>query len=167
MAKSDLTAQRLRELLHYDPETGVFTRRVRTANAIRAGDVTGCRNTIGYLVISVLNRRYLAHRLAWLYAHGEWPVADIDHINGVRQDNRIANLRDVSRSANIQNQRRPQTHGTSGFLGVTWSKQIKRWVAAITVPTNRRKHIGCFATAEEASAAYLEAKRKLHTGCTI
>lgn len=162
-----LTAARLRELLHYDPETGVFTRRVRTSTRIKAGDVAGWANGKGYLLISVDGRDHYAHRLAWLYTHGAWPTNEIDHRNTVRNDNRIANLRDVSGAVNSQNQRRAPAHNKScGLLGVTWNKQIRKWHAQIQVDGKKRS-IGYFATAELAHSAYLAAKREHHPGCTV
>jgi hypothetical protein len=173
MATCHLTADRLRELLDYDPETGVFTRKASrtrygttSANRATAGKQAGGWHIEGYVAISVDNRRYLAHRLAWLHVHGAWPEADIDHLNGVRTDNRIANLRSVTRGVNLQNLRAAQRNSKSGFLGVSWDERKQAWMARIGV--NRRTvHLGRFKTAEEAHEAYKNAKRKLHDGCTI
>ena len=88
-----LTAARLRELLQYDPETGVFTRLVKTSNGIKVGDVAGTADARGYILIRVDGWLHLAHRLAWLHMTCEWPKGMIDHINGVRDDNRWSNLR--------------------------------------------------------------------------
>lgn len=165
MAKSDLTADRLRELLHYDPETGLFTCQVRTGSRSKVGEVTGCSDGNGYLQIRILGRSYRAHRLAWIYVHGCWPARDIDHINGVRDDNRIANLRDVTRSINMQNIRTATAgNKSSGLLGVSVAKL--RWKAMIRV-NGRNEHIGVFDTPELAHEAYLSAKRKHHLGNTI
>lgn len=167
MAADHLTAALLRELLHYDPETGVFTRKVRTSNRIAVGDVAGTLRPDGYTKISVLNKSYLAHRLAWLYVHGEWPKDQVDHRNGIRTDNRIANLRDLSGTLNQQNQRAAHSRNkSSGLLGASWDKRKGKWVAQIS-STRTSRHIGYFETAKEAAAAYLEAKRRLHEGCTI
>ena len=119
MAKTDLTADRLRELLHYDPDTGVFTRRVATAPCVRIGDIAGCfDNSNGYLKIGVDGRQRYAHRLAWLYANGTFPVFDIDHLNGIRTDNTLLNLRDVPRKQNIENVKIARTTNKLGVLGV-------------------------------------------------
>ena len=159
-----LTYERLREVLHYDPETGVFTRLVRTSNRIKVGDVAGCSAGDGYVQIRVDGVRYLAHRLAFLWMTGEWPRDMIDHINGVRDDNRFANLRPATRAENMQNQRRAMSNSQTGLLGVT--RVGKRFMATIQVD-GRKIHIGTFDTPEQAHEAYLAAKRRLHPGCTI
>jgi hypothetical protein len=163
-----LTLERLLEVLAYDPETGIFTRKVRLAQCHQAGDradfevmAGGLR---GYRRIAIDGKRYLAHRLAWLYTYGFWPLANIDHVNGDRGDNRIQNLRDVAQSINLENMRRPRSGNPSGLLGV--SEHQGRWRSRITVGGETR-YLGMFATAEEAYETYLNAKRKLHKGCTI
>jgi hypothetical protein len=157
-----LTAERLREVLTYDPVSGAFQRR----NSRRIRPLAGTINTPGYSVIKIDKKLYAAHRLAWLYVHGVWPSGLIDHINGIRTDNRIANLRDGSDGLNQQNMRKAQVNSKSGLLGAHADKRTGRWQANIMA--NRRAHrLGTFATAEEAHAAYLEAKRRLHKGCTI
>jgi hypothetical protein len=165
MAKVDLTAQRLRELLHYDPETGVFTR-VASVCGVKAGSIAGHLTQHGYWKISLDGTTYYAHRLAWMWTHGSWPTDEIDHLNAIRADNRIANLRAVSRSINSQNMRSLRIDNTSGFMGVAWNRCMNRWVARIYID-GRCKAIGRFTTAEAAGAAYLDAKRKYHDGCTI
>lgn len=153
-----ITAQRLRELLHYDPETGIFTWRVRISQRIRAGTKAGSFSPRGYRLIRVERRLYFAHRLAWLYMTDAWPSADIDHINLVKDDNRFANLREASRSQNCANVSLP-VNNTSGFKGVTWMKDRKKWQASIHI-SPRRIYLGLFDTAEEAGAAYARAARK-------
>lgn len=153
-----ITADRLRELLHYDPETGVFTRRVRTSNRIRigdeAGDVRKFRPNGFYRRISLDDRRYLAHRLAWLYVHGEWPPTDvyIDHIDGNGLNNRIKNLRLATRSQNGAN-RALQSNNTSGIKGVHWAARSKKWKAQVSVG-GRVKSLGYFESIDDATAAY-------------
>jgi hypothetical protein len=167
MAKADLTQERLRELFQYNEETGVFTRKVTVAPPkAMAGMIAGSLGNQGYLLIMVDRRTHMAHRLAWLYVHGVFPKGDIDHINGVRSDNRIANLRDASRSLNIQNSHGPRPTNKSGFLGVCWSKKEAKWVAQITL-NYKNTRIGSFDSPEEAHAAYLLVKRQVHLGCTI
>ena len=164
MAKPDITAARLREILHYDPETGVFTNLVQRGNAkpgIRLGSIT----PYGYSVIPIYGTNYMAHRLAWLYVHGTWPDADVDHINGSRADNRLGNLRDVSREMNLQNIK-CVSKAVSGFRCVYPTRDPNRWYAQISVK-NKIRHLGTFGSREEASAAYIDAKRRLHDGCTI
>lgn len=160
-----ITAPRLRELLNYDAVTGVFTRRVGAGNA-KAGDIAGSVNDDGYRLISVDRRRYAAHRLAWLFVHGEWPATLVDHQDGKRDANAIRNLRDATRRFNAENQREPHRNSTSGFLGVTRHKQCDRWQATIRV-AGKAKHLGLFTTPEAAHEAYLKAKRELHEGCTL
>ncbi|WP_230878255.1 HNH endonuclease signature motif containing protein [Burkholderia sp. 9779_493] len=117
--------------------------------------------------ITIDGIRMYAHRLAWFYVYGEWPSGDIDHIDGVRTNNAINNLRDVPRGVNMQNQRRARSNNrTSGLLGVTWHARRYRWCAQIQVD-GKRKGIGYFDDAETAHQAYLDAKRKLHAGCSI
>ena len=165
MATPNLTAARLRELLHYNPDTGLFTWLVSTTRRIRVGAVAGTLVTSGYVSIGVDRDLHRAHRLAWLYVYGEWPKHDIDHINGNRSDNRIANLRDVTRTVNLQNIRSAHKDKQSATpLGVYADK--KKWAAAIRV-NGERCRLGTFDTPEEAHAAYLDAKRKYHEGCTI
>ena len=169
MTENILTADRLKELVNYDPDTGVFTRRVRTAQRHQVGDradfVVSSGHLAGYCRVSVDSKRFMAHRCAWLYMYGEWPKQDIDHINGDKSDNRICNLRDVSNQTNRENLRKPHKDSESKFLGVYLHNQGK-WVARIQT-MRKMKHIGMFDTPEEAHQAYLIEKRKLHSGCTI
>lgn len=172
MAKTNLTAERLREVLHYDPDTGVFTWRsdLKTGynnNALlhKAGDIAGCKDNIGRFKISIDSCNYYSHRLAWLYIIGEWPTNSIDHINGNNGDNRFCNLRDVLPRINSQNLRKPTKANTSGYLGVTRHKKT-RWRAVIRLPNGTRLY-SYHDTAEAAYAAYLAAKRKYHDGNTI
>ncbi len=166
MAKTDLTAQRLRELLHYDPETGVFTWLESLSFRAPVGTAAGTAQKIGYTIIGICGVRYYAHRLAWLYIHGRWPTNHIDHINGLKSDNRAVNLRDVSRSTNLQNLRRAPAQNKTGLIGATWDKSRSVWSAQIRVG-GRNKSVGRFATAQEAHEAYIAAKRQFHEGCTI
>lgn len=163
MATADLTPARLRELFHYDPETGVFTRLVTRSARAKAGMKAGSINDQGYLLIMIDGRVHSAHRLAWFYMHGEFPQGDIDHMNGVRSDNRLGNLRHGNRSFNMQNERRARASGSSGFLGVTWSRKDKKWVAQIML-SGKHIYLGGYDSPEVAHAAYLEAKRRLHPG---
>lgn len=155
-----LTAERLRKLLAYDAETGKFTRLARTAQCIRVGDTAGYVNPDGYREIRVDGKTYKAHRLAWLYVHGAWPAEQIDHINGVRHDNRLSNLRAATNAENRQNTAK-RSDNNSGFTGVSWHKRAEKWTARVRI--NRvQHHLGCFNTVEEAYEAYLQAKAELH-----
>lgn len=162
---AELTHSRLLSLLTYDPETGLFSWNV-TRGRSNAGSTAGSPHARGYLSIRVDLGRYLAHRLAWFYVHGEWPENQIDHINGIRTDNRIANLRDVTASVNQQNQRRGQSGGKTGLLGVSLFKRTGRYKSEIR-HFCETKYLGYFDTAQEAHEAYLKAKRELHEGCVI
>jgi HNH endonuclease/AP2 domain len=168
MSKPNLTAERLRELLHYEPSTGVFTRRVKTGGRYGAdvGSVAGTLNDSGYLLISVQSKQYRAHRLAVLYITGGWPAQEVDHRNGDRLDNRWSNLREVSTQVNSQNRRRAQSNSKTGLLGASWCARDKRFTARIKVG-DKYQSLGRFDTAEKAHAAYVNAKRRLHSGCTI
>lgn len=171
MADSILTAERLREVVDYDPDTGVFIRKVRLAQRHQVGDRADFVVTGGHLKdyrrVSLFSERFLAHRLAWLYVHGEWPKHDIDHINGDKGDNRIANLRDVPNAINRQNMRRARSDSlTSRYLGVHYHLKGKKWRARIQV-NGKCIQVGMFDTEEAAHAAYVEAKRLIHDGCTI
>lgn len=164
MFAADLTVEELKDVLHYDPETGQFTWIKRTAKCVHVGDVAGNVNKFGYCTIGIKAKIYKAHRLAWLYMTGEWPKGLIDHINGDKSDNRFANLRVVDESGNSQNIRKPNIRNKSGYMGVI--KYYNQWRANITI-NNKTQWLGDFATPEEAHAAYLAAKRKHHDACTI
>lgn len=148
-----LTVGRLRELLHYDPETGVFTRRVDIRGGGRNGTVAGSNHNAGYLSITIDGRQYLAHRLAWFYVTGRWPVVDIDHIDRDRRNNRWANLREATRSQNMANTGRRRDN-KSGFKGVSRHVQTGRWQAHSS-GGGRTVYLGLFDSAEEAHRAYV------------
>ena len=155
-----MTPERLRELLHYDLETGAFVWLVNTKRAC-AGSVAGCQNRHGYLRICIDGRSYQAHRLAWLYVYGAWPTDQIDHRNGVCDDNRLCNLREATAAENMQN-RRLNKDNTSGFMGVSWDKTNKTWLARIRI-NSKKLDLGRFSTPEAAHEAYVAAKARLHT----
>jgi hypothetical protein len=142
-----LTAECLRELLHYDPETGVFTRRVRDA-----GKAAGWLNYDGYPLIWLGRRHYRAHRLAWLYMTGEWPKRQIDHIDGHRANNRWLNLREATQTMNNMNSRLSVAN-SSGFKGVSWRKSRHKWVAHIRI-NKKLTYLGSFDSPEEAFIEY-------------
>jgi hypothetical protein len=149
---TSITAERLRESLDYDPATGVFTRRL-VKGGYKVDDVAGSNNGRGYTIIRVDGRGYSAHRLAWLYVIGEWPIGDLDHINGDKADNRFCNLREATESQNLANSRM-QADNTSGFKGVSWHKHARKWIACIGL-NGKVKHLGYFDTRERAFIEYV------------
>jgi len=164
MAKVHLTAALAREFFAYDPDTGVLRWRIKPCVRMNAGDVAGAVNSDGYLQVAFRGSRHPIHRVIWLYWHGHWPTGLIDHINGDRRDNRIANLRDVNAAMNQHNRRHLAKNNTSGFTGVRRFQNL--WRATIWL--GKKPHfLGYFKTAEEAHAAYIRAKRELHAGCTV
>lgn len=157
----------LKTMLHYAPETGVFVWLVPPSNFMRPGDKAGNKNSQNfYVTIKVKRRVFRAHHLAWLYVHGEWPAHQIDHINGDRSDNRIANLRLATPSENAQNKRKCGTRNSTGYLGATFHKQSGKFQAQIKYD-GKARHLGLYDTPEQAAAVYLKAKREHHPFCTI
>src|SRR3990167_10275155 len=122
---NDLAQDLLKELLDYDPETGVFTWKV-SRKGIRKDRVAGCLNNRGYLHIVVNSRPYKAHRLAWIYVYGCWPENEIDHINHDKSDNRIINLREATRKINCKNQSLYRNN-SSGVTGLVWNSRKNKW----------------------------------------
>lgn len=158
-----LDALRLRQLLQYDAQTGAFEWKADHASSL-AGAAAGRVYPNGYVTIWIDGRPHRAHRLAWLHVHGEWPSNLIDHVNGVRSDNRIENLRDVASRINCQNRRSASPSNKAGVLGV--HRYAGRWEAFIS--HNRKSiYLGRFSTPELAHEAYLRAKREIHAGCTL
>ena len=149
-----ITADELRSILHYDPLTGVFTRR-ESAGGRMAGKVSGGPTTDGYTKIGVNRRYYKAHRLAWLYVYGEWPTYQIDHINRDRADNRICNLRDVTHQQNLCNTN-TYSNNTSGHKGVRYRNG--KFAARIRV-NYKFVQLGTFECFDEAVAARVAAER--------
>lgn len=156
-----ITHAELLELLNYKSETGEFIWKSKRRYHLQFfGSVAGSPNRDGYIHIKINGRLYGAHRLAWFYVHGEWPKYHIDHINGLRADNRLCNLREVTHAENHQN-RRSHKGSSSKYVGVSYYKQLRKYIAYISV-SGKRHHLGYFATEEEAYATYCAAKRLLH-----
>lgn len=149
-----LTHSELIELLHYDQDTGIFTRKAKhySKSAFKIGDIAGSLTNKGYVVIMVKAKKYSAHRLVWLYVYGKFPSMDIDHKNGIRNDNRLCNLREASSSQNSMNYGVP-SNNTTGFKGVSFFKRTGRWKASAKL-NGHPYHLGYFSSPELASAAY-------------
>jgi hypothetical protein len=151
--------ENLKKYLKYSPDTGLFHWILPSSDKTKIGDLAGCLRPDGYVKIKIFGRSYLAHRLAWFFVHGEWPEEEIDHINRVRNDNRMENLRSILKRQQQQNMKLT-TKSTSGFVGVSQRKSGK-WRAHITI-MGKFVSLGVFDTPEQASAAYMAAKAKHH-----
>lgn len=161
---STLTHERLNHLLKYDPQTGLFAWRNRPCGHCQTKPV-GYKHKSGYIVVMLDKVNYRAHRLAMLYVNKQWPDDMVDHINGIKHDNRFSNLRIVSRSGNGQNQRRARDGNQSGMLGA--HKHGKSgWRSSIVI-NGEVTRLGTFRSPEEAHQAYLAAKREIHPMCSI
>jgi hypothetical protein len=164
MVSEELTPQKLRQLLDYNPETGDFTWKSGVKSNF-LNKRAGCKRKDNCIVIGLLGKSYLAHHLAWLFVYEQWPTKEIDHIDQNRSNNKISNLRDVDHRTNCQNYRiATKNNKISKILGAAY--RDGRYYSRIRVG-NKRITIGSFATAEEAHQAYISAKRKYHAGCTI
>jgi hypothetical protein len=155
--RNDLTADFLRSILDYAPDTGVLS---WCADLNRPGRAFGLAGTIsrsGYIQIGINNKLYLGHRIAWLHFHGKWPKQFLDHANGNRTDNRIVNLREASRADNNRN-RALSAHNSSGFKGVVVRPDGR--ISARIGMDGKQIHLGYFASLQDANSAYeAEAKR--------
>ncbi len=167
MGNWSLTAERLRSLLSYNAETGVFVWLVSVSGRIKVGDIAGNVDRRGYRLIGCDGKAYKAHRLAWLWQHGAWPKDQIDHIDGDKSNNRLTNLREATNTENQQNKRRARLDNKStGLIGAKIHRKTGKYMASIGV-NKRRIYLGLYDTAELAHNAYITAKRELHPGCTL
>ncbi len=150
----------IKSRVNYDHETGIFRRKGKTQGGERAGCIAGTKCANGYIIITISRKRWLGHRLAWLYHYGTLPDSDIDHINGVRDDNRIENLRLATRSENLCNVGVRKTN-TSGFKNVSWNADCRKW--AVSMRHNGKKiYLGVFSDLHEAAKVASEGRKKLH-----
>ncbi len=155
-----ITHERLLQVLHYDPLTGIWTALINRRRT-RAGSHPAVLNTQGYIQLGVDGRIYLSHRLAWFYVHGVW-IDEVDHRDLDKTNNRLANLRDATRSQNSAN-KPAQSNNKSGLKGVSWfpGSVSNPWRAAIGYE-KKQIHLGLFSTKEEAHAAYVAAAERLY-----
>lgn len=140
--------------LRYDPTTGLLHWKISSGKA-KAGSVAGCEAK-GYILVGIGGRLLKAHRLAWLLHFGRNPDGDIDHINGVRSDNRIENLREATHSQNMHNRRADKDNG-AGIKGVCWNRWKNKWMAYVN-----GKHLGYFANQRDAESTVQTARERLH-----
>ena len=162
-----IDAESARQVLDYNPDTGVFTWREGCHGRAKTGAVAGhVHKATKYLRVGVKGSLVLGHRLAWIMHYGVPPNGVIDHINGIKTDNRISNLRDVDVATNIQNRKTAPVSSKSGLLGAHYKPNLGYFSSKIR-DGRRVITLGYFKTAEEAHAAYLERKRIIHKGCTI
>jgi len=152
-----LSQDLLKDLLRYNPETGEF-RWAIVKRGCGFGKIAGFRARKDYRRIRINGEPYQAHRLAWLYMYGDWPIDQLDHINGNKDDNRIINLRSVSHLENHRNQKLRSTN-TSGVMGVSWHKPASKWQAQVKVK-GESIHLGSFSEFADAVAARQEANVK-------
>jgi len=153
-----LTIEQLKKAFSYDPETGFITRLVTSfTKTVQVGDVVGTPDKNGYLQVSFLLDKFQSHRLAWALHHGEWPPQQIDHINGIKYDNRLENLRLANNSQNMANRK---ASGVSGIKGVKKERSGK-W-SAIIRSNNKQTYLGNFLTSDEAAHTYNKAAIAAH-----
>lgn len=153
-----ITQSELKYQLNYNEKTGIFTRLKSFTRSVKIGDIAGTKTKQGYIRICVLNKEYLAHRLAFLYVKGYLPTMQIDHINNKKDDNSWENLREATHSQNVLN-RKIQKNNTTGYKGVYFNQG--RWLASCRI-NNKYIHIGRFSTKEEASKAYQKYVKVAH-----
>lgn len=161
-----LTQNRIQELLNYDQETGVFTRRETPQWGVKEGSPVKVKMYQGYPHLRIDRHYYSAHRIAWLFVTGSLPESQIDHIDGNPENNSLANLREATSSQNQQNRRAAQANSKTGLLGAHCTRMAGKWKSALTV-AGKTFQLGTFDSPEEAHLAYVEAKRTHHEFCTI
>lgn len=154
-----ITQAELKLRLHYDPETGFFTY-LTCRKSTRIGERAGRAQVKGYRIITLNKKTYLEHRLAWFYVYGEFPYPQLDHANGVRDDNRLCNLRIATERENQFN-RKISSRNKTGFKGVHFNKKLGKWGVCASLD-GVRNNLGTFCTPELAAQAYLAFAREHH-----
>lgn len=156
-----ITQDQLKHALLYDPDTGLLVWVNPASCRVRAGQTAGCLRPDGYVFTQINKRRYMNHRLAWLYVYGEWPLDEIDHIDGNRSNNKLSNLRIATSKQNKENTRIRLTN-TSGHRGVHWDKSRNKWMAFVV--HNRKFHnLGRFNDVNDAVTAAKQARDAFFT----
>lgn len=155
-----LTRKELKRQLQYDNINGLFIRKISNSNFVKIGSIAGTKTEAGYINITVNNKIYLAHRLAWLYEHGYLPENDIDHKDRIKHHNWITNLREVSRTCNSRNIGNIKTN-TSGVKGVSWFPDTKKWKAYLFL-ANKQKSLGHYNNFDNAVCARLAGEQCLN-----
>lgn len=155
-----LTHNRLLELIEYNPDTGIFTNKIRRSSGSPAGKVLGTKNAHGHLIIQIDNKQYMAHRLAWFYCFQEWPENILDHIDNNPSNNALDNLREADKSTNGFNSGK-RSNNTSGYKGAFFDSRRNKYYSQIFIK-GKKKWLGYFNTVEEASNAYINAAKELH-----
>lgn len=159
-----ITQEFIKKRISYDPDSGTFLRIWSSRRSDLVGKLAGRYTKLGYLYIDFGKKHYFAHRLAFVIMTGNFPVGEVDHINGDPRDNRWVNLRDITHKENQQNMHKVMSNSKTGVMGVRFYRGM--YVAQIRF-NDKRLHLGTFKTPQEAHKKYIEAKRILHTGCAI
>lgn len=160
-----VTNDQLKDALSYDAESGAFVWKIAIGRKIRPGRAAGA-NKDGYTTINLCGERFLAHRLAWMFVNGSFPDGLIDHIDGNKSNNAIANLRIATASENGQNRKLPNKNNKCGLIGARFVESKNKFVASIRID-GKSKHIGYFKSAELAHSAYISSKKEVHPFATF
>jgi hypothetical protein len=145
-----MTAELAQSLWDYNAETGVLRWKVSPRYGVHVGDVTGCPNRDGHLQVRYKGKAYQVHRLIWIITTGNWPIEELDHINGVRDDNRLVNLREATRRQNCRNK---TCHRVGQLRFTTYAKSKGKWMAQPPRINGKQKTLGYYDTMQEASEA--------------
>ena len=158
--KEMIDQETVKKLFHYDAESGMLLWRNGNSRNVKPWQEATSSNGHGYYNVKIDGKSYLVHRLIWLYVHGNFPEQDIDHKNRVRNDNRLCNLRDVSRTDNAQNISLP-SHNKSGHIGVSWYAKQNKWTVYVKV-NKKNKWLGYYKNLDDAVAARKVGEKKYY-----